>query len=132
MITLFFGWEGPIRWELNMKTHILEINGCGFLPDFNPVLGSLPRWAYLQDQVREVRIGEGVAGIGDYGFYPHDHWIYAKRHPRLERVTFPSTLEFIGSSAFRANTRLRSIDLSNLKFLREIDQYAFSFCTMAK
>ena len=132
MIMSFFGWEGPFRWELHLPTRILEIEGNGALPDYSPVLGRLPRWMCFADQIREVRVGEGVTGVGLYGFYPYDHGAYGKRRPSLERAVLPSSLESIGHSAFRANTRLRSIDLGGLASLREIGPHAFSSCIRAR
>lgn len=131
-MTLYVGQEGGLRWEFRRKTHVLTIEGEGSLPDFSPFEERLPNWISLHEQIHEIRLSEGIVGIGDYSFYPFDHGVYSSMKSKLHRVVFPSTLEFIGRSAFRANVRLQVIDLSNCTNLQSIEQHAFASCFRAK
>lgn len=131
-MTLYVGQEGGLRWEFRRKTHVLMIEGEGPLPDFSPFEERLPNWMSLHEQIHEIRLSEGIVGIGDYSFYPFDHGVYSSMKSKLHRVVFPSTLEFIGCSAFRANVRLQAIDLSNCTNLQSIEQHAFASCFHAK
>ena len=131
-MTLYVGQEGGLRWEFRRNTHVLAVEGEGMLPDFNPFEGMLPNWMPLHEQIHEVRLTEGITGIGDYSFYPFDHGVYSSMRSKLLRVAFPSTLEFIGRSAFRANTRLQAINLSNCLSLQSIERHAFASCFHAK
>lgn len=131
-MTLYVGQEGGVRWEFRRKTHVLTIEGYGCLPDFSPFEEILPGWMPLHEQIHEIRLSEGITGIGDYSFYPYDHGVYSNMKSKLHRVVFPSTLEFIGQSAFRANTRLQVIDLSRCAKLQSIEQHAFASCFHAK
>lgn len=131
-MTLYVGQEGGFRWKFRRTTHVLTIEGEGLLPDFNPFEGRLPNWMSLHEQIHEIRLSEGIVGIGDYSFYPFDHGIYSSMKSKLHRVVFPSTLEFIGRSAFRANAHLQAIDLSNCTNLQSIERHAFASCFYAK
>ena len=132
MVIVYAGKDGPLRWELNRKTHVLDFQGAGPLSDFNPFDGRFPGWLPLMAQVHEAHINEGITRIGDYAFYPYDHGDFYDLQPRLHRVTFPFTLESIGCCAFRANTHLHLIDLSNHTNLQVIDRFAFASCFKAK
>lgn len=131
-MTLYVGQEGRLRWEFRRKTHVLTIEGKGSVPDFRPFEERLPNWLSLHEQIHEIRLSEGIIGIGDYSFYPFDHGVYSSMKSKLHRVKFPSTLEFVGRSAFRANARLQVIDLSNCTNLQSIEQHAFASCFHAK
>lgn len=132
MIFVYTGRDGCVRWEMHKETHVLEFQGAGPISDFDPFDERFPGWMPLLSQIQEAHIGEGVTRIGDYAFYPYDHGHFYDLQPRLHRVTFPFTLETIGFCAFRANTHIHTIDLSNHTNLRAIDQFAFASCFKAK
>lgn len=124
--------ENDIQWELDWRTGILDLKGEGPIPNFYPFLGDFPGWSPLREQVREVRVGQGITRIGTYAFYPHGYGAYANMRAPLCRVIFPPSLESIGRSGFRANAGLPFIDLRGLANLRSIGEYAFACCFGAK
>ena len=79
-------------------------------------------------ELKSIVIPEGVESIGGYCFYcdyPYDETAPCSA---LSSVTLPSTLVFIGDSAFANAVNLSSISLpENLTTLKS---YAFSCCSM--
>ena len=92
--------NGTIYWELsyNLTTASLKISGDGYMPN-----GTDQCWrtALGSRKITEVVIEEGVKSIMEGAFYGED---------KLKYVTLPSSLEFIGDSAF-ADTAITSVTL---------------------
>lgn len=132
MSSIYTGRDGGICWELDRKTRLLNVQGRGAIPDYDPFCGRFPSWLPLRGQIEEARVGEGITRIGNYAFYPYDHGIYSDMRSPLRRVSFPPTLESIGRFAFRANIRLVFFDLSGLVRLEAIEDYAFASCFYAR
>lgn len=92
--------NGTIYWELTytLTTASLKISGDGYMPN-----GTDQCWrtALGGRYITELIIEEGVKSIMDGAFYGEE---------RLRSVTLPSSLEFIGDSAF-ADTGIQSVVL---------------------
>ena len=73
---------------------------------------------YIGEAPAEVVVLEGVKGIASFAF---------EGQARLERVTLPSTLKYIGANAFRACTSLECVELP--EGLVSVGDGAFRDCT---
>ncbi len=95
---------GTIYWEFSYNTlkgtASLRLSGDGYMPN-----GTDQSWFAVQQQkqcyITELIIEEGVKSIMEGAFYGEE---------KLEKVTLPSTLEFIGDSAF-ADTAITTVTL---------------------
>ena len=105
--------NGTIYWELsyNLTTASLKISGDGYMPN-----GTDQCWktALGNRQITELVIEEGVKSIMEGAFYGEE---------KLKYVTLPSTLEFIGDSAF-ADTAVKFVTLP--KNLRDFNGTIFN------
>ena len=92
--------NGTIYWELTytLTTASLKISGDGYMPN-----GTDQCWktALGSRYITELTIEEGVKSIMEGAFYGEE---------KLTSVTLPSTLEYIGDSAF-ADTGIESVIL---------------------
>ena len=92
--------NGTIYWELTytLTTASLKISGDGYMPN-----GTDQCWrtALGSRQITELIIEEGVKSIMEGAFYGEE---------QLKSVTLPSTLEFIGDSAF-ADTGIEYVNI---------------------
>ncbi|MBO2516337.1 MAG: hypothetical protein CW338_03540 [Clostridiales bacterium] len=102
-------------WEY--ENGVLTITGVGAIDNCSE--DSSP-WYNIRDNIQSVIIEEGITSIGDYAFYRIDN---------LTSVSFPSTLECIGTEAFRS-AKMESITLPN--GLTQIGPSAFGWCTKLK
>ena len=99
-----FDGSGTIYWEFSYNTlngtASLRLSGDGYMPN-----GTDQSWQLVQQQkqcyITELVIEEGVRSIMEGAFYGEE---------KLKYVTLPSTLEFIGDSAF-ANTAVEFVTL---------------------
>ena len=105
--------NGTIYWELTytLTTASLRISGDGYMPN-----GTDQCWrtALGSRKITELVIEEGVKSIMEGAFYGEDE---------LKYVTLPSTLEFIGDSAF-ADTAISFVTLP--KNLRDFNGTIFN------
>ena len=105
--------NGTIYWELsyNLTTASLKISGDGYMPN-----GTDQCWrtALGSRQITELVIEEGVKSIMEGAFYGEE---------KLKYVTLPSTIEFIGDSAF-ADTAIEFVTLP--KNLRDFNGTIFN------
>ena len=105
--------NGTIYWELTytLTTASLRISGDGYMPN-----GTDQCWrtALGSRKITELVIEEGVKSIMEGAFYGEDE---------LKYVTLPSTLEFIGESAF-ADTSISFVTLP--KNLRDFNGTIFN------
>ena len=92
--------NGTIYWELTytLTTASLKISGDGYMPN-----GTDQCWktALGSRMITELIIEEGVKSIMEGAFYGEE---------QLKSVTLPSTLEFIGDSAF-ADTGIEYVNI---------------------
>ncbi len=105
--------NGTIYWELSrgLTTATLRISGDGYMPN-----GTDQCWktALGNRYITELIIEEGVKSIMEGAFYGEE---------KLESVTLPDSIEFIGDSAF-ADTSISSVTLP--KNLKEFDGTIFN------
>ena len=105
--------NGTIYWELSrgLTTATLRISGDGYMPN-----GTDQCWktALGNRYITELIIEEGVKSIMEGAFYGEE---------KLESVTLPDSIEFIGDSAF-ADTSISSVTLP--KNLEEFDGTIFN------
>ena len=122
--TVASGWSGYTLWELtddgtltvrpsgnslngkvNMK-HYWKVNGVLNLP-----------WSAYAQQITRIVVEEGVNGIGQMAFY---------ELPNLQEVVLADSVDEIYGYNFKNCTNLTSINLENVRFIR---QGAFYGCT---
>ncbi|MBE6800705.1 MAG: hypothetical protein E7529_05825 [Ruminococcaceae bacterium] len=112
-----FDGGGTIYWEFSYNTlkgtASLRLSGDGYMPN-----GTDQSWLMVQQQkqcyITELVIEEGVKSIMEGAFYGEE---------KLKYVTLPSTLEFIGDSAF-ADTAVEFVTLP--KNLRDFNGTIFN------
>ena len=99
---------------------LLTVSGTGEMWDFfffdggDEAYDGIPPWSAYQNEIRTIRIGEGVTGIGQAAF---------SGCRQLTDAVLPSTLSCIGECAFYS-TGLQTIELP--QGLTEIKDNAFS------
>ena len=117
-----------VYWTL--ENGVLRVSGSGEMLDYreltsqfdlitNPSL--FAPWIKQQDQIREVRVEEGVTYIGDYAFANCRY---------LERVTLADSVTVIGQRSFKSCEALREISFGS--GLRSIGDFAFTHCNSLK
>ncbi len=111
-----------ISWNID-ENGTLIISGKGKMCDYSgglysDVLGYSP--FYLNENIKNVIIEEGITGIGNYTF---------KECKNLRSVTLPSTLSDIPMGAF-ANTGLTEVTIPN--GVKKLIQDCFAGCTQLK
>jgi len=106
-----------LTWSFNNATKELTISGTGVMNNYNSYNNPAP-WNGLG--VRSVKIGSGVASIGDYAFYDC---------ASMTSVDIPSTVKSIGQSAFFNCTSLTSISIPS--GVETVKGYAFYRCSAA-
>ncbi len=112
-----FDGSGTIYWEFSYNTlkgtASLRLSGDGYMPN-----GTDQSWQMIQQQkqcyITELVIEEGIKSIMEGAFYGEE---------KLKYVTLPSTLEFIGDSAF-ADTAVEFVTLP--KKLRDFNGSIFN------
>ena len=119
-----------LKWEFNITTSTLTINGTGAMLDFVDV-GSQP-WYAWGDDITTVVIGEGVTRIGNYAFqdFPLTSIQTQKAESAQTRAdggsesiasALPEGLTSIGKYAL-SNTQLTNLTLPST--LQRIDKFA--------
>ncbi len=97
------GSLGGIRWEYTGSEGRLALTGSGQLPDFSE--GSPAPWNPYMGAIQSVK-GDGITGIGDYGFC---------NASKLIQVETNASLEHAGSYAFSGCGKLKSINISAIR-----------------
>lgn len=92
-----------LTWTLD-DTGTLRISGTGRMNDYQAV-EKCP-WYSHKESIKFVIFGEGVTYIGERTFY---------RYSGLKEVTFPSTVNEIGGSAFNSNWNMEKKHISSLE-----------------
>ncbi len=106
-----------ITWTFDEETGVLTVSGTGRLPSFYTDYVR-PDWMDYAQQIAEVVIEEGITGIGHGNF---------GGLTALKSVTLPSSLEYIGTSAFHDDTSLEHLVIP--EGVRTIDDWAFEDCS---
>ena len=81
------GTSNNMSWNLN-GNGVLTISGTGNMPDYSST--SQP-WYKYRESIKQVKIGDGITGIGDYAF---------SGCTNLTSVTIPGNVTSIGDYAF--------------------------------
>lgn len=97
------GSLGGISWEYNGSEGRLTLTGSGQLPDFSEE--SPAPWNLYMGDIQSVK-GDGITGIGNYGFCGAS---------RLIQVETNSGLEHAGDYAFAGCGNLKSIDIAAIR-----------------
>ncbi len=71
------------------KSGILTLTGKGSTYNYNSA--KFPEWIQYKDYIKEIRVGEGIEGLGSMIF---------RQHASIEKVILPNTLKSIGQYAF--------------------------------
>ncbi len=98
-----------LKWSFNHSTGVLTIDGEGAMRDDykyginddEEYFSTAPWFAY-NNEIRSIRVNEGVTSIGNYAFMAL---------PKLENVKLPNTLTTLGGYAFFGCESLRNIKL---------------------
>ena len=102
------GTSNNMSWNLN-GNGVLTISGTGNMPNYSST--SQP-WYKYRESIKQVKIGDGITGIGDYAF---------SGCTNLTSVTIPGNVTSIGDYAFSncnslvANVYKNSIGLTYCK-----------------
>lgn len=105
-----------ITWTLDSDTKILYVDGYGKMDDFNIAGHPWEEYDYFID---EIIFSEGITQIAKYSFYR----IY------VNKITFPSTLDLIASSAFAFLGNVSDIVIPENTKLREFEDFSSSSVT---
>lgn len=96
-----------LKWSFNQATGVLTIDGEGTMKDYpygvtdEGYVSTAPWYAY-NEEIRSIRVNEGVTSIGNFAFMDL---------PYLANVKLPSTLTTLGGYAFWGCTSLKNITL---------------------
>ena len=125
-----------MAWVLDSAGN-LRISGSGSMADY--AIDETAPWYDYRDQIREVRLGDGIADIGDYAFWQipvsrialpatvTEIGYYAFAETALEILVVPGTVEHIDVAAFSGCTDLVSVTLNT--GIVTIGEGAFGGCT---
>lgn len=134
-LAIISGIDGNITWSLIWTTGELTISGKGPMNDYS--IFNTPWYHYY---IHTVVINEGVTTVGAHAFM---------QTGGLESVSFPSSIEYIGKSAFQECWVLQEVSLKKTKTkdiaagafrgsgvisvllpetLESIRDYSFGFC----
>ena len=112
------GWSGYTTWELTSDGTLtftpsgqtLENGECN-MKNYWKVNGvlTLP-WSAYADMITKVVISDGIHDIGQMAFY---------QLPNLTEVVLPESIGEIRNYAFKNCTKLTTINLENVDFIRE-------------
>ncbi len=120
---------GSLSWEILKDEDVLVITGSGAINDIpqitnivgsGPVTNNTVCWRPYREnlRIREIRIGEGITGIGRDAFRGYKY---------VTKVTLPSTLTQIGETAFIACSELQTVSFP--ASLKSTGSNAFANCT---
>ena len=106
-----------VHWSISGSTLTISNTGSNTaIPDYE--YGVVAPWDSYRHSVKDVVIGSGITGIGDYAFHEMSS---------LEKVTINSNvLTRIGEHAFDKCAKLKEINLPDT--LTDMGIYAFSRC----
>ena len=92
-----------VSWSLS-ENGVLTISGTGEMPDY-PFLSSdgedaSPPWAPFAGEITEIYVSEGITRIGAHSFFCYLSFTEPAEYVSVQKITFPSTLQSVGSDAF--------------------------------
>ena len=111
------GNEKNVKWTL-YRDGKLEITGTGAMADYDYYDDNIyPAWYTMLENIKSVKIGEGVTSIGGYAFC---------NCKSLTSVTIPASVKSIGEDAFYNCKSLTSITIP--ASVKSIGVAAFKSC----
>lgn len=96
------GHEKEVRWAFNKETGVLTISGTGRMADYKYSNTEDTRpWAAFANVIKEVKIEEGVTGIGGNAF---------RNLTALTKTNIPASINYLGDYIFRADSELTDVE----------------------
>ena len=96
------GHEEEVKWAFNKETGVLTIFGTGRMADYKYSITEDARpWAAFANVIKEVKIEEGVTGIGDNAF---------RNLTALIKTNIPASINYLGDYIYRADSELTNVE----------------------
>lgn len=96
------GHEKEVKWAFNKETGVLTISGTGRMADYKYSNTEDTRpWAAFANVIKEVKIEEGVTGIGGNAF---------RNLTALTKTNIPASINYLGDYIFRADSELTDVE----------------------
>lgn len=96
------GHEEEVKWAFNKETGVLTISGTGRMADYKYGNTEDTRpWAAFANVIKEVKIEEGVTGIGGNAF---------RNLTALTKTNIPASINYLGDYIFRADSELTEVE----------------------
>lgn len=131
------GTEGSLNWSLS-SSGVLTISGSGAMDSYD--YQKRPSWESYKDKIYNVVIEDGITTIGDRAFYQMTNTlevnipnsvnsigIEAFGKSGLIAAVLPSSVEVVGSDAFRLCENLASVTIP--EGVKTVGERAFHSCT---
>lgn len=94
--------EKSVQWAFNKETGVLTISGTGRMADYKYGNTEDTRpWAAFSNVIKEVKIEEGVTGIGGNAF---------RNLTALTKTNIPASINYLGDYIFRADSELTEVE----------------------
>lgn len=94
--------EKEVKWAFNKETGVLTISGTGRMADYKYSNTEDTRpWAAFANVIKEVKIEEGVTGIGGNAF---------RNLTALTKTNIPASINYLGDYIFRADSELTDVE----------------------
>lgn len=96
------GYEAEVKWAFNKETGVLNISGTGRMADYkySDTEDTRP-WAAFVNVIKEVKIEEGVTGIGGNAF---------RNLTALTKTNIPASINYLGDYIYRADSELTDVE----------------------
>lgn len=108
------GYSGDTTWNLTSSGQLI-VSGKGAMKNYGAT--SQTPWNKYADQIKAIRVDNGVTRIGSFAFYGL---------PNLEKITMADSVTTIGDYSFKNCTKLKDAALPNN--LTSIGEAAFYGC----
>lgn len=108
------GYSGDTTWNLTSSGQLI-VSGKGAMKNYGAA--SQTPWNKYADQIKAIRVDNGVTRIGSFAFYGL---------PNLEKITMADSVTTIGDYSFKNCTKLKDAALPNN--LTSIGEAAFYGC----
>ena len=96
------GHEKEVKWAFNKETGVLNISGTGRMADYkySDTEDTRP-WAAFANVIKEVKIEEGVTGIGGNAF---------RNLTALTKTNIPASINYLGDYIYAQIVNLRMLN----------------------
>ena len=96
------GHKEEVKWAFNKETGVLTISGTGRMADYkySDTEDTRP-WAAFVNVIKEVKIEEGVTGIGGNAF---------RNLTALTKTNIPASINYLGDYIYRADSELTDVE----------------------